>query len=149
MPHWQEGRQGDAGEPLLDARRCVADPGESAGLAAESASLVIEREPGLAMRRGDCGHRGGRPDFAPWARDRRKLASWCPALVAHSMRGGTAAAGHPARYVSLRRAAGPSDPGAGWSWEGLAARVNPGVEAGINPESHPWADAADGCLEAL
>jgi hypothetical protein len=26
MPHWEEGRQGDAGEPLLDAQRSVADP---------------------------------------------------------------------------------------------------------------------------
>jgi len=40
-------------------------------------------------------------------------------------------------------------PAVGWSWERFAARVNLGVEAGINPESHPWADAADGCPEAL
>ena len=66
-------------------------------------------------------------------------------IDAHSMRAGPAAAGHPA----LRRAAGLGGPGAGWSWERFAARVNPGAEAGINPESHPWADAADGWLEAL
>ncbi len=28
--------------------------------------------------------------------------------------------------------------------ERFAARVNPGVEIGVNPDSHPWADAADG-----
>jgi hypothetical protein len=29
-----------------------------------------------------------------------------------------------------------------------AARVNPGVEIGVNPDSHPWADAPDGCRAA-
>ena len=53
----------------------LADPGEPAGLAAEPPGLVIEREPALVMRRGDCGHRDGGPDFAPWARGQRKLAS--------------------------------------------------------------------------
>ena len=24
-------------------------------------------------------------------------------------------------------------------------RVNPGVEVGLNPQSHPWTDAADSC----
>jgi hypothetical protein len=27
----------------------------------------------------------------------------------------------------------------------LTAKVNPGLRLGVNPDSHPWADAADGC----
>ena len=34
--------------------------------------------------------------------------------------------------------AGPGAPGV------AAARVNPRVEIGVNPDSHPWADALDG-----
>ena len=37
--------------------------------------LVIEQEPALVMRRGDCGHRDGGPGVARWVRGQRKLAS--------------------------------------------------------------------------
>ena len=32
--------------------------------------------------------------------------------------------------------------------ERVAARVNPGVEIGVNPDSRPWADAPEGCRAA-
>jgi len=40
-------------------------------------------------------------------------------------------------------------PVAGWSPVRFAAWVNLGVEIGVNPDSHPWADAPDGCCAAL